>query len=665
MTQRAPFIGLVFAFALACGSNASKGSDVMRGTPGANLSIPPDATPSQVSAFANLRDATQRSWLWLEEPTLKTPMHLAADRTGTPALQPGTDAAATTVAFLETNKALFRMRAPSSELALERAHVDALGMTHTRFRQVVRGVPVAGREVYAHYDNAGRLASIDADYVADLDIAVTPSLSLEAAVARAKVALGGDSAGTDHGRLVIYAPEGAPSARLAYEARIRVTSSPRGDKPAIWAATIDATTGEILHKYDDLQTVQGQGIGILGAPETFEVSPADGGGFVLTDLSSDVEITTLTAERTKTAPGTFITSTSANSWDTDVTGAGAAVDAHVNAEKVFKYYKDHHGRSSIDGQGGAMLSTVHYGKAYDNAAWDGTGMLYGDGGDEFIPLSLALDVVGHEFTHGVTDSTSHLQYETQSGALNEAVSDMFGCFIEHATQPDPAKNWTIAESIMKQGGVLRDLTKPESVADPQPGHMTEFLKTQEDNGGVHTNSGIINNAGWLMTVGGVNPVSKIEVKYGIGWEKSEKIWYRADTTYFKETTNFGQAAQNILQAGKDLGLTDNELAIVDCAFKAVGVEQGDCLPITDPQATPQSTSPVSPGDPDGHSVSPTLPGGPAPGKNDAPLQPPPVTKKAVSVEEGGCNASGRASDGWSFGALLGLGLALVSRRRRP
>src|SRR5690606_3883385 len=102
---------------------------------------------------------------------------------------------------------------------------------------------------------------------------------------------------------------------------------------------------------------------------------------------------------------------------TDVPGAGAAVDAHYHAAVVLAYYKERHGRNSIDGQGGPLISTAHFGTAFDNAAWDGTGMIYGDGGQLFLPLSVGLDVVGHEFTHGVTERTSGLVYMNQSGAL--------------------------------------------------------------------------------------------------------------------------------------------------------------------------------------------------------------------------------------------------------
>jgi MYXO-CTERM domain-containing protein len=663
---------------VGCGSTA----DVDRpDKPELARAMPPDATPAQVRAFADLEDATGQHWTWIQEPTLRTPMHLSAERDQRSRdVIAGGEPRTRTIAFFEEHKALFRMRSPATELSLTRAYVDALGMTHTRFQQTVGDVPVAGREVLVHYDVAGRLTSIDADYVPDLgEIDTTPGLGPDEAVSRAKVELhvsdDAAPAARDAARLVVYAPAGSPSARLAYQARITAGATD-GAAPAIWAVTVDAVTGAILHKYDDLQTIEGQGTDAAGKTLTFQVSAGTTSAFVLTDVSTGVTISTTTAKQKQIAPGTLITSATETSWDTGVTGAGAAVDAHVNAENVYAYYKSHHARNSIDGKGGPMTSTVHYGVAYDNAAWDGTGMLYGDGGTMFKVLSLGLDVVGHEFTHGVTAASSQLQYETQSGALNEAISDTFGAFIEHALVPDPVKNWTIAEVITKNGAPIRDMTKPESVDQPQPGHMSEYVDTQQDNGGVHINSGIINNASWLMTVGGTNPVSKIQVPFGIGWEKSERVWYRANTTYFKQTTNFGQAAQGLLQAGKDLSLTDNELAIIDCSFKAVGVSQGACSAITDPQLQPQSAGAASPAGAAGPATGAgpgavgAGPTGAAAASDDgapsstarttgAPL--PSTHKRAVTVEESGCNSSSGAPD---FGASIAVVAGLLGLRRR-
>jgi thermolysin len=196
--------------------------------------------------------------------------------------------------------------------------------------------------------------------------------------------------------------------------------------------------------------------------------------------------------------------------------------------------------------------------------------------------------------------------------------------------------------------------------------MAQYVNTQQDEGGVHTNSGIPNNAAYLMTMGGTNPSTKTVVKYGIGWEKSEQLWYRANTKYFLSTTNFAQAAQATMSAAKDIALTENEQNIVDCAWKATGVVQGACSPLTDPKSVPVPGAPSdgTPGD--------TTPG---PGTDDTgaaddSTEPAPTTPKRRTLapqQSSGCSVGGQGSS--DFGPLAGLlaavfGLALSRRKRR-
>jgi thermolysin len=623
------------------------------------------ATPAQLEAFKVLEATTNKSWHWVQHQELKTPMHLSARRTGAPTLAKGADAAKVTLDVLAQHKALFRMRDPALELGAVRSEIDELGMAHVRFQQMVHGVPVAGAELMAHYDEVGHLTSIDANYVADLDgIDVNPTFLAADALSIVKADITSRSVveeaalETEEQKLVVYSGnEHVTTPRLAYEYRVRAMTA---HEPAIWVVTVDAKTGDILHRYNNLQTIQGQGNGVLGDQKQFEVS-TNASGFVMTDAAT-VQIRTLTAAQQQVR-GTPVTSTDQNSWDTGVPGQGAAVDAHFNATAVYKYYKDKHGRNAINGAGGPLVSTVHFGRAYDNAAWDGTGMLYGDGGQLFRALSVSLDVVGHEFTHGVTEKTSNLVYENQPGALNEAVSDIFGAFIEHSAKPDATNNWKIGENVVKTGGPLRDMVDPSSVSFAQPAHMSKFVNTQQDNGGVHINSGIINNAAFLMTVGGVNPVSKVEVKFGIGWEKSEKLWFRANTKYFLSTTNFGQAAQGMLQAAKDIELTDNETSIVDCAFKATGIAQGTCATLVDPQ----STTPVPSGDDESNGTSGAGNTEESSEEETTTTAPQPKKRRRMVTQtaSSGCNAGGggNADFGAAF-ALLAALASLATKRRK-
>jgi len=659
---------LAMAIAAAAGCSTSTTEDSTRSP----MPLPTDGvTPAQLEAFEALEATTQQSWKWVQHDELKTPMHLSAPRTGKPTLAKGADVVKVTLSVLAENKALFKMRDPALELGVSRSEVDELGMTHARFQQMVHGVPVANAELMVHYDKAGRLTSIDANYVADLEtVDVNPAFSAAEALTMVKADILSRSPVADESTLetteemlVVYAGnQNLRAPRLAYQYKIRALAA---EEPAIWVVIVDAKTGDILHRYNNLQTIQGQGNGVLGDRKQFEVSNATGGGFVMTDAATGVQIRTLTAEQQQVR-GTAVTSDDQNSWDTGVPGAGAAVDAHFNAAAVFEYYKDRHGRNAINGTGGALISTVHFGEAYDNAAWDGTGMLYGDGGQIFRALSVSLDVVGHEFTHGVTEKTSNLVYENQPGALNESVSDIFGAFIEHAVKPDDANNWKLGETVVKSGGPLRDMKNPSSVSQPQPAHMSRFVNTQQDNGGVHINSGIVNNAAFLMTVGGVNPVSKTEVKFGIGWEKSEKLWYRANTKYFLRNTNFGQAAQGVLQAAKDIGLTENETNIVDCAFKATGIAQGACATLVDPQ----SNTPGVPGtdDPAGGSTGAgsddELDDTVGDEDDEETTVKPKKRRRMITTTSAGCNAAGGTADFGTVAGMVVVVLGLAARRRK-
>jgi len=645
---------------------------------------PPEATGdgvtvAQTQAFKALRSDTHRAWTWVQHADLKTPMHLEAPRgTGKPILVKGGDAVKTTVSFVDQYKALFKMRDAASELRVERTETDELSMTHARFQQVVRGVPVVGAELAAHYDAAGRLASIDANYVADLDaLDLEPALTVDrgAEIAKADVAqrtpgIDVDQLPASDGKLVVFALDGrAP--KLAYEYSVRAVF---GHEPAIWVTTVDAKTGEIIDRYNNLQTIEATGMGVLGVAKKFQVSQS-GASYAMLDATRGAQIRTYTAANQETIPGTTVTSNSLTTWDRTAAGAGAAVDAHFNATAVYDYYKTVHARNAIDGTGGALVSTAHFGQQFDNAFWDPqlNQMAYGDGGQYFRPLSAGLDVVAHEFTHGVTSATSNLRYQNQPGAMNEAVSDIFGAFIEHSVKADPAKNWQMGEDIARQAGLLRDLRNP--AVGQQPAHMSRYVNTQQDDGGVHINSGIPNNAAYLMTVGGSNPVSKVEVKYGIGWEKAEKLWYRANTKYFLTSTNFAQAATGVMSAAKDIGLTPNEQNIVECAWKATGVMQGACATMTDPKST---TPAPSGGDEPGDSTDP----GGTPGEDDGSgdvgdegdegadgtgtgtsRRKPRTT---TTVTSSGCSAAphGTTDIGALAGVFAALGLAAAARRRR-
>jgi Zn-dependent metalloprotease len=231
------------------------------------------------------------------------------------------------------------------------------------------------------------------------------------------------------------------------------------------------------------------------------------------------------AGNTETTPGKSV-----RKEGDPATGDAAADEAYDGLGAVYAYYKEVHGRDSLDGAGGPLLATVHYGQDYDNAFFDGERMVFGDGdGQLFVRFTLGLDVIGHELTHGVSADEANLPYHDQPGALNESISDVFGSMVKQyaAKQSVTAADWLIGDKILGpavSGRALRDMANPGTAydddvlgKDPQPAHMDHYVNTTEDNGGVHINSGIPNKAFHDAAV----------ALGGNAWETVGLVWYAA------------------------------------------------------------------------------------------------------------------------------------------
>ena len=255
-------------------------------------------------------------------------------------------------------------------------------------------------------------------------------------------------------------------------------------------------------------------------------------------------------------------------------GGRASKDATVNEAydglgDTYAYYWDQFQRDSIDDQGMPLHGWVHYGERYDNAFWDGTEMVFGDG-DMFDRFTKSLDVIGHELTHGVTEKEAGLQYLNQSGALNESVSDVFGSLVKQYKlgQTAEAADWLIGADIVKRGfpgKALRSMAAPGTAweRDDQPANMKDYVHTQSDNGGVHTNSGIPNKAFHDLAV---------ELG-GNAWEKAGRIWYETlRDARLKTDAHFASFARITLGTARRLyGANGVEVAAVQGAWKGVGI----------------------------------------------------------------------------------------------
>ncbi|WP_405780911.1 M4 family metallopeptidase [Streptomyces sp. NBC_00859] len=260
-------------------------------------------------------------------------------------------------------------------------------------------------------------------------------------------------------------------------------------------------------------------------------------------------------------------------------GKDATVNrAYAGLGATFDLYLKAYGRHSIDGKGLALDASVHYDRKYNNAFWDGSQMVFGDGdGEVFLDFTIPVDVIGHELTHGVTQYTANLAYSGQSGALNESVSDVFGSLIKQYAlgQTADQADWLIGAGLLAprvSGVALRSMKAPGTAydddvlgKDPQPATMKGYVRTTDDNGGVHLNSGIPNHAFYLLAT----------ALGGKAWERAGQVWY--DTLTGGELAagaSFADFARlTVASARSRFGSGDEEEAVTK-AWSTVGVPTG-------------------------------------------------------------------------------------------
>lgn len=274
----------------------------------------------------------------------------------------------------------------------------------------------------------------------------------------------------------------------------------------------------------------------------------------------------------ETLPGTL-----ARSEGEGPTHDDAVDEAYEGLGATHALFRDVYGRASVDGAGGILAATVHYGREYDNAFWNGERMVCGDGdGEVFLRFTRSVTVIGHELTHGVVQYTSQFEYQGQAGALNESVSDVFGVLVEQKLlrQEAAQASWLVGAGLFTDqvtGAALRSLKAPGTAydddvlgKDPQPDSMAGYVTTAADNGGVHINSGIPNRAFYLAaaTLG------------NFAWEGAGQIWYDTITEQnLPADCTFARFAEGTLAAAeKRYGSGGAEYGAVADAWAAVGVQ---------------------------------------------------------------------------------------------
>jgi len=267
--------------------------------------------------------------------------------------------------------------------------------------------------------------------------------------------------------------------------------------------------------------------------------------------------------------------------ESDAPSGDAAVDeAYEGLGATFALFSEVFARNSIDGAGLPLEATVHFGDRYDNAFWNGDRMVFGDGdGEVFRRFTLSLSVIGHELAHGVTQFTTGLEYQGQSGALNESISDVFGVLVEQYARTESADEatWLVGAELFTDevdGEALRSMKAPGTAydddvlgSDPQPAHMDDYVETDDDNGGVHINSGIPNRAFYLAAT----------ALGGSAWERAGQIWYDTITgggvTATADFAAFAAATRSAAVAR--YGESSAESDAVRAAWAGVGIPIDD------------------------------------------------------------------------------------------
>jgi Zn-dependent metalloprotease len=309
----------------------------------------------------------------------------------------------------------------------------------------------------------------------------------------------------------------------------------------------------------------------------------DENGDLVAQLSSDAPRRSISdAGNTQKLPGALVRTEGEPPVDD-----AAVNEAYDGLGATFEMLLGAFGRNSLDDAGAPLDASVHYGVDYDNAFWDGSRMVFGDGdGEVFTGFTRSTTVIGHELAHGVVQHTAGLEYQGQPGALNESIADVFGALTEQYLRGQTAAeaSWLIGAEIFTdavQGEALRSMLHPgtaydddELGKDPQPDHMSGFVRTTEDNGGVHINSGIPNRAFALFATD----------LGGNAWERAGTVWYRALTDGLPATATFTQFAQATVTAASVLDEQEGGHELADAARRAwstVGVLEDERIPATD------------------------------------------------------------------------------------
>ncbi|MEU6619780.1 M4 family metallopeptidase [Streptomyces litmocidini] len=492
---------------------------------------------------------------------------------------------------------------PDERLVAKDVLIDADGARHVRYDRTYRGLSVIGGDLVVHLTEDGTITGSDLAHRGAIRIAdTTPKLTAAdasaVAVKHAKHVKNAKTKGSDGSTLMVYAVGKVPV--LAY--RSTVTGAGETGPASRQAVIVDATSGAPLDQYELHQNITGTGNGVTVGQVSIETTQS-GSGYTLTDAAHGGTIVYDSYNSPQSNPKqnarTFSKTT--NSWGNGTTSSreSAAVDASYGLAKTWDYYKNTFNRSGIRNDGRGAPAYVHMDNNVLNAFYDDDCfcMFFGDGSSQNgnTPVT-ALDVAGHEMSHGVTAATAGLNYSGESGGLNEATSDIFGTMVEfYADNTGDPGDYYIGEKLNMSGGYMRRMDNPSA-----DGNSLSCWTSGAGSVDVHYSSGIGNHFFYLAaegtgakTIGGRShngTTCNNDTFTGIGKDKAAAVWYRALSTYMTSTTNYSGARTATLQAAADLyGANSQERYLVSKAWAAVGV--GTALP--DPGTpTPSPSTPT-------------------------------------------------------------------------
>jgi len=496
----------------------------------------------------------------------------------------------TTLTFFKEMPQL-KIGQPEQQIRIDTMETDHLNMTHVKGTQLHRNIPVYGMNFTFHISAVNErflgytldtmlIQTVDAQITSDEAIRLAErDLSQTTDIKAPSTFMKKHMNYTQPVVETIYYPIPSGVYSLCYKVIIRPNIRDQ------WHYYLDASTGEIVDKFNNTPfdgPATGTGKDLSNTSRTVNTYLENGlyymvnttkSMFKATDFSGNIGVFDAKNDKRIHTDDNFqvgFASSSSSTWNNP-----AAISTMYHTNIVYDYLKNTHNRTSFDDKGASMSTFINVvdPKTYlgmDNAFWNGSIVVLGNGYAEYSPLANGLDVIAHEWGHAVVEFSAKLEYRFQSGAINETFADIQGAMVDRT-------NWKIAENVVKNkqqypSGALRDMSNPHNGGKNkdddcwQPMHVSEMLLVPEENdhGGVHTNSGITNYAYYLFATA----TSK---------EKAEKIFYRALFKYLTPTAKFIDLRKAVIQSAKDLGYS-NDVTALGNAFDKVGIIEDTVAP---------------------------------------------------------------------------------------